>query len=600
MNMDISAETLIRNPLLTALKAKIDAAQAVSFDFFDTLFVRPLVSPEDAFDLLGARFNIANFRQLRRQAQTLAFQRMHEQGRKEITLAGIYDCLPAQAVPTATLMQAEYDLELALVFPNSELVALFKELVTSGKPVVLTSDMYFSAAFFEAALARFDLPTIPVFSSADCNATKRDSGEIFLQVAEHLQLPPEQILHIGDNERADVIQPKARGLKTFFYQEQRPPLLSKAHSPEASLAAGLQRDYKEHFAPDSFAELGFAYGGPAAVGFLDWLVEQAQQDKIERVLFLSRDGYVLQQLAEQLPAGSLPEFEYFKGSRIAFYMSAITDANFAHFIPFMLSGAEGLTPAELLLRLGVTPPSDTVLANIGLGSEVRVSQSIMSKLSQFLWAWRFTILQVCCENRRALYQYLHDLGIGPGTKVALVDVGWSGTTQDSFEQAMAQLFELEVVGYYFCLANTLERQEREQRNSMKALIGSPTISHKKVNQVYDNRVAAELFFSAPHQTVIGFTTNAQGKLEAREDTRLPADLMVEENNELARGIMLFAKAYQDWCARLQFVPQPLGTVEPLVTFMTETPWQDHPCLAELHNFDGWSYTVNKNAMLGEY
>ena len=126
MNMNITAET----SMLSTLKAKVAIAQAVSFDFFDTLFVRPLVNPEDAFDILGARFNIDNFRELRRQAQTKAFQQMHKQGRKEITLAGIYDCFEPQTVPAAVLMQAEYDLELELVFPNPELIEFFISFYT--------------------------------------------------------------------------------------------------------------------------------------------------------------------------------------------------------------------------------------------------------------------------------------------------------------------------------------------------------------------------------------------------------------------------------------------------------------------------------------
>ena len=94
----------------------IDAAEVVSFDVFDTLFVRPLSDPEDAFDMLGERFGIAGFRRIRCDAQIEAFRQMHLAGRGEITLDDIYACmngLPA-GVSAASLCQAEIELELAL------------------------------------------------------------------------------------------------------------------------------------------------------------------------------------------------------------------------------------------------------------------------------------------------------------------------------------------------------------------------------------------------------------------------------------------------------------------------------------------------------
>ena len=114
-----------KNETVAALELQIEQAEIVSFDFFDTLFVRPLCHPEDAFDVLGKRFGINNFRSLRKIAQTQAFQRMHEKGRKEITLRDIYECFSESSVPAAKLMEAEYDLELTLVSPNPELMSFF-------------------------------------------------------------------------------------------------------------------------------------------------------------------------------------------------------------------------------------------------------------------------------------------------------------------------------------------------------------------------------------------------------------------------------------------------------------------------------------------
>src|SRR5688572_24381230 len=117
--------------MLQDLLTGIADVDVVSFDVFDTLFVRPLCDPEDAFDLIGAKYGIAGFRSLRRTAQSEAFRSMRETGRAEITLDGIYDHVRGTTVPAERLRQFEYDLELALTVPNPELIGVFREAIES-------------------------------------------------------------------------------------------------------------------------------------------------------------------------------------------------------------------------------------------------------------------------------------------------------------------------------------------------------------------------------------------------------------------------------------------------------------------------------------
>src|SRR5471030_147189 len=143
-----------KNTTTAALWLAINSAEIVSFDFFDTLFVRPMADPEDAFDIIGNQFSIPDFRELRRKAQADAFRQMVKNGKKEITLRNIYDNFSRLPVSETTLMQAEYDLEKALVIPNKELFDLFNDLIAQGKTVVITSDMYFGVDFFKEVLLR--------------------------------------------------------------------------------------------------------------------------------------------------------------------------------------------------------------------------------------------------------------------------------------------------------------------------------------------------------------------------------------------------------------------------------------------------------------
>src|SRR6201999_1505232 len=109
------------------------------------------------------------------------------------------------------------------------------------------------------------------------------------------------------------------------------------------------------------------YGGPAGVGFLDWIAAEAKRDGIDHLLFVSRDGYVLHKLAALREPGSLPASSYFFGSRVAFAMASMDERNFESQSDFLVAGAGDLAPAELLERIGVTPPAEHVLEDLGLG-----------------------------------------------------------------------------------------------------------------------------------------------------------------------------------------------------------------------------------------
>ncbi|MGZ8933267.1 MAG: HAD family hydrolase [Methylobacter sp.] len=588
-------------PQFVELERKIAVAEAVSFDFFDTLFVRPLLNPEDVFDILGKRFGINDFRTLRRAAQTEAFRRMQDAGLKEITLAGIYACFDQLAVPSEELMLAEYELELSLVHPNIELIELFLKTVASGKMVVLTSDMYLPVEFFHEAFRLNSLPAVPMFVSASSNATKRDKGELFNIVAAKLGLAPERILHIGDNPQSDVHQAKAKGLATFHYKEYRSPPQLKHSAPEASLARGLLRKHGSEIEANSYKELGFLYGGPAAVGFLDWITAQARRDNIDRVLFLARDGYILERIAKSRADSQLPPFNYFLGSRVAFTLAAMTEANFAEFLPFLVSGAEGLSPYELLARIGVHPPANKVMENFGLGAEIRITHSRLEPLREFLYAYRWEILKVCRANRRALFAYLNSLGIQSGNRIALVDVGWSGTTQDAFEMAIQNIIDITVFGYYFCLADTQECLKRRRIRRMSALISSSSTSAGLVDRIYENRAVVEMFFSAPHQSVIGLTFAYDGRIVATEDIRkASAGNLAQISTDLVAGMESFACSFERLREQLRLPTSPLDVAMPLIEFITKEDSGTHELLASVKNFDGWSLTGNRNTLLIDY
>jgi predicted HAD superfamily hydrolase len=589
--------------LLTTL---IDRAACVSFDFFDTLFARPFSEPEFAFDLLGRRLGVENFRHKRVAAQAEAFRRMATQGRKEIRLSDIYACFNVSAEEQSAMLAAELELELTLLAPKPEVMALFQALREAGMMLAISSDMYFPQAFFEDALRRHGIEAVAMLLvSAEQDATKRDAGELFDVLVRMSGVPTHKVLHIGDHPLADVLRAQERGLMAFHYDAQ--PCTSRESAERAYTLHGLwercKKEYSGSSADGLFERLGFLYGGSANLGYLQWLAEQTQKDGIEHLLFLSRDGFLLERLAQHNHVQNLPAFHYFLGSRVAYYLAAITEKNFSAYIPFLLSGSGGLMPRELLERIGVSPPDEQVMRDIGLGSDVVITHDMEERLASFLYAWRGEILKVCASNRRALRLYLAELGIQAGAKLGLVDVGWSGSTQEAFEAAVLPWMDIHVTGYYFCLADTAERQARQAVQTMRAMFSSASHDAEFINRVYANRSIIELFFSAPHNTVIGWRVDPKtGKITPVMDAGrggAPEDLG-QITREIGTAAEYFVACYQAMATQLGAGLSPIELAQALLHLTVHEDAQCRAFASRIVNFDTWSSSSNHSIDLMTY
>ena len=243
------------------LATAIDRADVISFDFFDTLFVRPLVDPEDVFDIVGHRLGIPNFRAIRRETEARAFGRIRFELRHEIRLSDIYLCLPSVDMPADQVRHLEVALETELVRPNPPVVEILEHALRLGKKAVVASDMYLGVEFFRDLMERYGLPAVPLFISSDRDATKRDTGVLFELIAAEMGVPRSHVLHIGDNISSDFERAREVGLRSYHYKEGRKPAERRNISPTASLSRGLIRLRPNAVPWNTFHELGFLLRG---------------------------------------------------------------------------------------------------------------------------------------------------------------------------------------------------------------------------------------------------------------------------------------------------------------------------------------------------
>ena len=317
----LSALSLWESP--AQLVQRLVPFDVVSFDVFDTLLLRAVDRPQDAFALLGAKLGYPHFARLRTEAEGLARQRKRRRlGTGEVTLAEIWQELEQlTALSPQEGMAAEQEVEKALCRGNPLFLPVVKELRRLGKPLVLLSDMYLPAAFLEelveaAGFGRFSLCLV----SGEAGVSKGEGG-LFDRLGKFFP-PGTSFVHVGDNPHADGSMAKSRGIASILCPNvhragdpYRPKDLSPlVGSVYRGIVNGRLHGGLKVLSP--LYEYGFAFGGLFALGYCRFIRQWADRNRADRLLFLSRDGEVLLQLYRRLyPEDPRPVYAYW--SRLA-------------------------------------------------------------------------------------------------------------------------------------------------------------------------------------------------------------------------------------------------------------------------------------------
>ncbi|MFN3402329.1 MAG: hypothetical protein ACK4Z4_18470, partial [Ferrovibrio sp.] len=213
----------------------IEDALLISTDVFDTLLLRDGVS-ERARILAGERRFAATLAEqglivhhdtlaeARLQAQRLAFRALNTRGgagevrlieiiARQLAVLG----LPADEIPALVTarMKIEVNLEKDHLRPNVPLVKFLRRQRASGRRIIAISDTTLATPHVEALIDHCCGPALlnRVFTSADEGSTKRE-GTLFARIAATESVSLSQILHIGDDHRADDCVPRGLGMRT--------------------------------------------------------------------------------------------------------------------------------------------------------------------------------------------------------------------------------------------------------------------------------------------------------------------------------------------------------------------------------------------------
>ena len=279
----------------------------ISFDVFDTLLVRSYLRPTDVFDRIEAESGAAGFSAARQKADHESVKLAQEAGRD----ANIDDAYALMPEAFRGLKDRELELEREGLSANAEMVEMWRQAEELGKRRVIASDMYLPRPFLESVLRENGIDGWDGFYlSCDCGVRK-SSGKMYELILREQGVAPSRLLHVGDNAESDVSIPSRMGIHAFKVEKvvdrvmRENPFLARFLETDgslesrrlvASVCVAWHAYAVRHPGFPYWARIGGLVGGVFGAAYVSFLVEKARTRKIDRVLFVARDGYVLERL----------------------------------------------------------------------------------------------------------------------------------------------------------------------------------------------------------------------------------------------------------------------------------------------------------------
>lgn len=430
---------------------KLSKFDAVSFDIFDTLIKRNVPLPTDVFKLMEKQLGIKNFALIRIEAERKARKRFGE-----VTLDEIYDeIIEISHESREKIKQQEIEYECNLCVVNKKMMQIYKYAV-ENKKVYLISDMYLSKEVIKSILEKNGITGYDALVVSNELRKNKTTGELYKYVKEKYMCST--IIHIGNNFIADYIWAQksdfsAIKIKTSDYR--LPRLYKKSKTLEGELLESfLNNAHDEN--KSFFYNFGYERFGPILFGFTNWLYESLKKDGIEQVLFMSRDGFIMQKIYHTLGYNTDIPDRYFEASRRSLR------------VPLYCKNDEledVIKDSPLLSTTNLEQFFDSVGLNIydykeivekyGYHIDDLIKRDYFYKEKRFKELYEEIHLDIKQNSEsefKEMMNYLENFDFS--LKTAIVDIGWGGSMQKNLTITLNQNgIENNIIGYYFGLSS---------------------------------------------------------------------------------------------------------------------------------------------------
>lgn len=508
------------------LYRKIAEAEVVSFDLFDTLIMREVLTSADIIELLSAALQekgirIDNFAAHRLEAE----KRLAKYGAP--TLEAIYEdilCkMDTQVIRPSELAQMEWEIDYRTILARHAVCEVYEHCIRQGKSVYIVTDTYYRQKQIEAVLEKCHLTGYQGLL-ASCEYGTGKTQKLFAKLRE--REGNRKYLHIGDDLTADMEMAGKEGMDTYhiFSGEELLDAVGGMGIEECMesiserLKAGMfaARLFNDPFQFESedrrigladAYDIGYLICAPVITDFLFWFRERVQHYGIKNIWFGARDGYLLQKLYRMLEEDA--ETVYFHTSRTAAIRAGMMDDSDIAYVESMRFG--GTLEENLRVRFGLEAAENGCDKSMGLLD------------------YRESILMHAQEERRKYRTYIGGLDRKEG-EIAFFDFVAKGTTQ----MYVQRMVEPHMKGLYF-----LQLEPDFMRDKGVDIEPFYRIEETEGSSIYDNYYVLETILTAPHPSVCGF--DSCGRPLYAQETREERDIRCIERAQ--EGILDYLCRY---------------------------------------------------------
>lgn len=497
-----------------------------SFDIFDTCLVRTCGSPFGVFDLLAKEIlgvdalgaAIADFRYVRMKGEQDARKKTTFE---EVTIEEIYDCCDFSGLTAYRkefIQKKELEIEEHVLRPVFKIRKKIEALRLKGHQIIFISDIYLPLSFISKILYKYDIAKAEerIFLSSEYRKTKC-VGSLFDTVRKELHIKPFTWHHCGDNWHSDFLKPISKlifahhiGNNYTYYQKM---LKSKdvclTESPLA-VCSGISRSLILNNASNIYIKVAADLLAPLYVSFVFDVLSDSSRKGINKLFFLSRDGYILYVLAQQFST-LFPQIEvkYFHTSRKALYLPSLAGIN-KESIKRILNKFGNKTPESLFdnLQLSVDAKDFDVKHPENIIDNPRMKERLYS-------IWK--------EQQENCIGYFKQEGLASNKPdVAIVDIRGTRKCQEAISGILERNGYCRVFAYY------LEADELRifptHKDEYKALCYGDYIRYSNLHNMEASKVFFERYFCMNNfARTVGYEKTLDGHYQPKYDNNIAAN-----------------------------------------------------------------------------
>lgn len=438
------------------IKALISRKKVISFDLFDTLITRNLDKPTDLFEIVDLLLNkkgiiLPNFKEKRILSEKILTK--NKNVKNEVTLKEIYDFMSVKYGIGQDVLKIvqniEIDIEEKICEKNKTVWNIYSYSLKEGKTIIVTTDVYLPKSVIENILKKTGIKYNRLYVSCEINACKRN-GSLFRYIFRDLQIDPEELLHIGDNKKSDYLMPKLKGAEAILLKNRIDNLIVDKN--DFSLSYRFLINYINNHINnegDYFYKLGYQTLGPLLYGYSVWLKEKLHEKKYDKIFFLSRDGFVMQN-AFHIVVQDL-ESIYMYASRQSLITPTLWMFDSLSELIESTYFSHHISISTFLSKMGLEASQyKDIVEAFGyiLDQYIDIYKEIDKISFNLLWSNIYDDIRV--NSKKEYNNMVHYLKkIGFCGKVAIVDIGWFGHMQLAIERVIKVAnIEATVEGFY--------------------------------------------------------------------------------------------------------------------------------------------------------